>query len=69
MDVSINHAILSPTFQRVEQLSCGDIEDVDDPIDGSTSQILSIWTLRSKNPLKLIKPNSTMLHTRYDALL
>lgn len=37
--------ICKPTFQCVEQLSSGDIKDIDDSIDSSAGQIFSIRAL------------------------
>lgn len=54
--------MLGPTFQRMEQLSGGDVKDVDDSIDGSASQIFSVWALRGKtelNPMMLLTVKKT----------
>lgn len=45
------HSTLSrtgPTFQRVEELSRGNVKDVDDAVNRPASQIFTIGTLSSK---------------------
>lgn len=47
------------TFQRVEQLPSGDVKDVDDSIDGTARQILSIRTLRTDKKAPTEGPRDT----------
>lgn len=54
--VSENHLIENTqlTFQRVEKFPSGDVKNIDDSVDRSAGQILSIWALRGEPEIKRI---------------
>lgn len=55
-EVSENHLIehFQLTFQRVEKFPSGDVKNIDDSVDRSAGQILSIRALRGEPAIKRV---------------